>query len=151
MKVAIVYGSYHHGNTKKLVDAISSKYNVTLFDALKDNDIDLTAFDVVGFASGIYYSRFYPQVIETMEKNLPKNKKVFFLFTCGSKHELYRRIVSKIAEKKHCFILGQYGCLGYDTYGPFKLVGGIAKGHPNKKDIEGAVSFFENSVVNLND
>ena len=39
-------------------------------------------------------------------------------------------------------MLGEYGCLGYDTYGPFKLVGGIAKGHPDSGELAGAVSFF---------
>ncbi|MGB3985262.1 MAG: flavodoxin, partial [Limnochordia bacterium] len=39
-------------------------------------------------------------------------------------------------------LLGTYGCRGFDTFGPFKLVGGIAKGHPNENDIAGAVKFF---------
>lgn len=29
MSTAIVYVSYHHGNTKKLVDAIASKHEVS--------------------------------------------------------------------------------------------------------------------------
>ena len=32
MKTAIVYHSYHHGNTKKLLDAIAEKHEVTLID-----------------------------------------------------------------------------------------------------------------------
>lgn len=39
-------------------------------------------------------------------------------------------------------VLGNYGCRGYDTYGPFKLVGGIAKGHPTEEEITGAVLFY---------
>jgi len=38
--------------------------------------------------------------------------------------------------------MGSYGCRGYDTYGPFKLVGGIAKGHPTEEEIDGAVAFY---------
>ena len=30
-----------------------------------------------------------------------------------------------------------------DTFGPFKLVGGIAKGHPDDKDIQNAVEFVK--------
>lgn len=37
MKTAIVYVSTHHGNTKKLVDAISEKYDITVIDGIKDN------------------------------------------------------------------------------------------------------------------
>ena len=32
-----------------------------------------------------------------------------------------------------------YICKGYDTYGPFKLIGGIAKNHPNNDEIQRAV------------
>ena len=39
---------------------------------------------------------------------------------------------------------GKYSCKGYDTFGPFKLIGGIAKGHPNEKDLAGAVEFYQN-------
>ena len=39
-------------------------------------------------------------------------------------------------------MLGEFGCKGYDTFGPFKLVGGIAKGRPNEADLEQARSFY---------
>ena len=37
----------------------------------------------------------------------------------------------------------KFSCKGYDTYGPFKLVGGIAKGHPDEKDLTAAVDFYK--------
>ena len=40
-------------------------------------------------------------------------------------------------------MLGEYGCLGFNTYGPFKLIGGLAKGHPTKEELEGAVRFYQ--------
>ena len=36
MKTAIVYYSQHHGNTKKLLDAIAEKHDVTLIDVVRD-------------------------------------------------------------------------------------------------------------------
>ena len=39
-------------------------------------------------------------------------------------------------------MLGEFGCKGYDTFGPFKLVGGIAKGHPDQKDLAAARAFY---------
>ena len=39
-------------------------------------------------------------------------------------------------------LLGAFQCLGWDTFGPFKLVGGIAKGHPDEADIDAAVRFY---------
>ena len=29
------------------------------------------------------------------------------------------------------------------TFGPFKLMGGLAKGHPDEADIAGAVAFYK--------
>ena len=46
-------------------------------------------------------------------------------------------------DKKHSKVIGKFGCKGYDTFGPFKLVGGIAKGHPDEEDIKNAVEFVE--------
>lgn len=40
-------------------------------------------------------------------------------------------------------MIGKFGCKGYDTFGPFKLVGGIAKRHPDEEDIKNAVEFVK--------
>ena len=39
-------------------------------------------------------------------------------------------------------VLGEFGCRGYDTFGPFRLVGGIAKGRPDARDLENARAFY---------
>lgn len=144
MKTAIVYYSQHHGNTKKLIDAIVEKHEVTLIDVTKDADIDLSEFDLIGFASGIYYSKFNDKVVEYARKNLTKNgQKVFFLFTYGAKRDSYLKDITEAVASKAGEIVGNYGCAGFDTYGPFKLVGGLQKGHPDTDEIAGAVKFFE--------
>ena len=51
--------------------------------------------------------------------------------------------IETILEGKHADLIGKYSCKGYDTYGPFKLVGGIAKGHPDEKDLMAAVDFYK--------
>lgn len=59
MKTAVVYYSKHHGNTKKLLDAIKSASSdeITLFDVTKTPPENLEEYDLIGFASGIYYSQ----------------------------------------------------------------------------------------------
>ena len=47
-----------------------------------------------------------------------------------------------IAGEKGCPILGEFSCRGYDTFGPLRLVGGIAKGRPDTGELESARSFF---------
>ncbi|MBP1562537.1 MAG: flavodoxin family protein [Oscillospiraceae bacterium] len=144
MKTAIIYSSTHHQNTKKLLDAIKEKYpEVALIDCHETSEFDLSDYDRIGFASGITYGKLYPELLEFMESNIPENKEVFFIYTCGSKRKGYTDAAAEIAKRKNSIILGEYGCLGFDTYGPFKLIGGISKGHPDKNDIDAAISFFE--------
>ena len=143
MKTAIVYYSEHHGNTKKLLDAISEQGDVTLIEASAGGDIDLSIYDLIGFASGIYNSKYHDAVLKYAKKNLPQSKKVFFIYTCGASRKNYTDAIRRIAEGKGAQMLGAYSCPGFDTFGPFKFIGGIAKGRPNDKDIAGAVQFFQ--------
>ena len=59
MKTAIIYASPHHGNTKKLIDAIATKHEVTLIDATQTKDQDLSDYDLIGYASGIYFQKYH--------------------------------------------------------------------------------------------
>lgn len=142
MKTAIIYYSSHHGNTKKLLDAIVRQGDVALIEAAS-GPVDLSAYDVIGFASGIYYAKFHESVLQCAETNLTSGKKVFFIYTCGVKKDTYINAIKQITDAKGAELLGVYGCVGWDTTGPFKLMGGIAKGHPNEEEIAGAVRFFQ--------
>lgn len=142
MKTAIAYVSEHHGNTKKLLDAIAVRYDVDLIDASAHETEDLTNYDRIGFASGVAFGKYYPQLLQFMERNLPAGKPVFFLHTAGDPRENHSAAAKTIAEARGCACLGVYFCRGFDTYGPFKLIGGIAKGHPNADEIAGAVRFY---------
>ncbi len=146
-KIAIVYASTHHGNTKKLLDAIAEKYGVDLIDATKKKEADLSGYDLVGFASGIYFSKYHQSVMNFAKINLPQNKKVFLMCTYGGTHG--HASMGAILKDKKAQIIGKFGCKGCDTYGPFKLVGGIAKGHPDEKDVAESISFFENVISEL--
>ena len=148
MKTVIVYYSRHHGNTKKLVDAIAARFDVALIDVTENMTVDLAGYDCIGFASGIYFSSFAKQILSFAEKNLPENSRVFFMGTCGVKSPVaYFDAIRKIAKSKKCRELGAYQCLGFDTFGPFKMVGGIAKGHPNEKEISDALDFYQKNVA----
>ena len=142
MRSVIVYASTHHGNTKKVVEAIAQECGVELVDATKVHEKDLSEYDLVGFASGIFYSKFAEPVLKFARENLPENKDVFYIYTYGAPVSGFLKGIREIAEKKHCRELGAYHCLGFDTFGPFKLVGGIAKGHPTEEEIAGATKFY---------
>lgn len=143
MKTAIVYYSKHHGNTKKLLDAIAKNNEVTLIDVTQTPNADLSGFDRIGFASGIYYSKFHKSLLQFMDENLPYDKSVFFLYTYGAKKKGYTEAAAQAAKSKNAEILGSFGCFGFNTYGPFKVIGGIAKGHPDSSELANAVAFYE--------
>lgn len=142
MKSAIVYYSKHHGNTKKLIDAIAAGSDVTLIDATQLKEADLSGYDAVGFASGIYYSKFHKSVLDFAERNLPSGKPVFFLYTYGAEKKGYTKAIAEAVGRRGAKILGEYGCFGWNTFGPFKLIGGIAKGKPSEDEIRKAVTFY---------
>lgn len=137
---AIVYASTHHGNTKKVLDAIAAKYEVDLIDATKVHELDISKYDCIGFASGIYFSKFHQSVINFANVNLPGEMRVFLICTYGGT-AVYSSM-EEICKAKDCKIIGEFGCPGFDTYGPFKIVGGLKKGHPDEKDIQDALEFF---------
>ncbi len=140
---AIVYYSQHHGNTKKLLDAIAAAdKSASLIDVTTHPHADLSAFDRIGFASGIYFSSFAKQILSFADAHLPENKDVFYIYTHGAPVGGFLKNIRVIAKKKRCREIGKYDCLGFDTFGPFRRIGGIAKGHPNEKEIAGVVRFY---------
>ncbi|SHJ33216.1 flavodoxin family protein [Lutispora thermophila] len=145
MKIAIAYYSQHHGNTKKLLDAINVTDDVKLINVVECKEADLSDYDVIGFASGIYFGKFSDKVIQFAKSNLPSDKQVFLINTYGVKGN-YTKEMQKIIAEKSCQLLGIYGCRGFDTFGPFKLVGGIAKEHPDENDVNGAIEFFRKII-----
>lgn len=141
MKTAILFESTHHGNTKALLDAIQARYEVTLIDATGDVP-SMEEYDVIGLASGIAYGKYYKQILAQAEAKLPKGKKVFFLYTAGKPADSQTNAMRAIAQAKGCACLGTFGCKGYDTYGPFKLIGGLNRGTPTEADKQAAVAFY---------
>ena len=77
MRTAIVYASVHHGNTEKLVKRIAEECQVDLIDAVKQPDADLSSYDMIGFASGIYFSKFHQSILEFVEKIYRTTKRYF--------------------------------------------------------------------------
>ena len=83
MRTAIIYASVHHGNTMKIVKEIANSEQVDLIDATQISEKDLTNYDLIGFASGIYYRKFHQSVLNFALVNLPVGKDVFLICTHG--------------------------------------------------------------------
>lgn len=143
MKTAICYYSRHHGNTRRVLEAMALEGDVELIDVTTRQTVRLESYDCVGFASGIYAFAFHPAVADFARQYLPQGKPVFFACTYGGLRGSGPKAVAEIAREKGCPVLGEFHCKGYDTFGPFRMVGGIAKGRPNIRDLENARRFFQ--------
>ncbi len=144
MKIAICYYSAHHGNTRKVIQAIAQANDVDLFDISIQPKASLDQYDIIGFASGIYGFEFHESVIDYLRQYLPMGKKVFFIYTYGGLKGKGAKTIIKAAKAKQAVILGEFSCRGYNTFGPFKWIGGTGRGRPNNQDLEKASAFFEN-------
>jgi len=149
MKIAICCYSRHHGNTRKVLEAMARDRDVDLIDVTAQTAFDPRQYDVIGFASGIYYGKFHETVLNFARQYLPPRTRTFFVYTSGSSGKNAAASIRKIAAEKNAVILGEFGCKGYDTFGPFKLIGGIAKHHPNEAELKEARAFFERAVLEI--
>lgn len=146
MKTAICYYSRHHGNTLKVAQAMALEGEVDLIDVTTRQAVRLEGYDCIGLASGIYGFEFQKAVVEFARQYLPNGKPVFFLYTYGGAKGTGAKAVAEVAREKDCPILGEFSCKGFDTFGPFKMIGGIAKGHPDQKDLENARAFYREMI-----
>ena len=142
MKTAICYYSRHHGNTRKVLQSMNDTGDIDLIVVTASQAVRLGDYDCIGFASGIYYGKFHNGVLHFAQQHLPQGKPVFFVYTYGGAKGGGAKAMEEIAQAKGCPVLGEFSCKGYDTFGPFRLVGGIAKGHPNPRDLEKARTFY---------
>ena len=143
MKSVIIYMSRHHGNTKKLVEYLVARYSITLLDAQEAEKLNTEEYDLIGFASGVDFGKFYSPVTD-LAKTISPGKCIYALYTCARDQARYGSEIEEIAALTGCTYLGKYGCRGYNTYGPWKLVGGMNKEHPSEKELQDACAFYEN-------
>lgn len=140
MKTAIIYKSVHHGNTKKIAEAMAKPLEADLFD-LKDFNKDMIKeYDLIGFGSGIYFYRPHKKLRKFVEGlDDVENKKAFHFSTSGNGK--YYDWLEKNLAKKGFEVIGEFHCKGFDTYALTKLIGGINKGKPDEKDFNNAKKF----------
>jgi flavodoxin len=144
MKIAIIYKSIHHGNTKKIAEVMAETLKADLFD-LKDVNMDVIGkYDLIGFGSGKYFLRPHKKLRNFVEKlDNVDSKKAFVFSTSGDGKPM--GWLEKNLSKKGFDVLGEFYCKGFDTYAFAKIIhrGGLNKGNPDDKDLENARNFAE--------
>lgn len=142
-KIAIVYASIHHKNTEKLVRGMADGLTIELIDIIKNGSVDLSSYDIVGFASGIYAARVHKSLQKFLEESSDLPKKTFVICTSGVGKGSFAKKFGEKLTNRGFEVLGTYECKGFDTFGPFKLIGGLGKGRPNQEDIEKGRKFLQ--------
>lgn len=147
LKTVILYRSRHHGNTKKLIDAIVERHpEIDLIDVAelgKKEYPDLSSYHIICLASGIYYNQFDKDLLRIAQECLRDGDNVIALTTYGGENKWYVKQIDGICRVKMATLVTAHGCPGFDTWGPFKLVGGVNKGRPNDEDAQAAADWFD--------
>ncbi len=86
-KAAIVYVSYHHQNTEKIVKAIAAEINADVFNLRENPTINLAEYELLGLASGIYYSDVDKALYKFLEQQTVLPKTIFTIITSGANSE----------------------------------------------------------------
>jgi flavodoxin len=142
MKTLIIYMSYHHQNTEKIAKVMGEELEADLVPANQARADALATYGLVGFGSGIYYRKFHKTII-TFAEALPvvADKQAFVFSTSGSGGTKQHTAFKELLESRGFTIVGEFSCKGWDTVGPFRLIGGVNKGRPNEEDLEHARVF----------
>jgi len=147
MKTVILYKSIHHGNTKKIAEIFAEHLNAELVD-LKDANGDMVKeYDLIGFGSGIYYRKAHKEMRQFIDNlSSVKNKNAFVFTTSGQGNPDYSSALADQVSEHGFKVIGEFSCKGFDTWGPFKLIGGTNKGKPDADDIKNAEIFVKDLI-----
>ncbi len=153
-KVLLVVYSYHHGNTRKIAEAMAGELGAEIRTPAQVSPETLAGYDLVGFGAGIDSGRHYKPILDLADR-LPhvEDRPAFLFSTCGIPASLARGdIPARQVEGNHAAlreklrdrgyrIAGEWGCLGFNTNLFLKFFGGVNKGRPDGNDLEGAKAF----------
>jgi flavodoxin len=140
MKTLIIYKSVHHQNTEKVAKAMADVLGAKLAQPEEIDPAYLAEYDLIGFGSGIYMGKHHKTLLDFAGIMAQQNKAAFVFSTCGSGKNQHMALLELLRQKGFS-IKGEFSCAGFDTFGPFKLIGGLKRGHPDEKDLEDARAF----------
>ena len=150
MKAIIVVHSYHHGNTRKIADAIGKALNAEVKTITEIPPEAAAKYDLIGLGAGIDSGKHYVPLLDFVEAMTKASGQRAFIFsTAGiagkekkklSDHKNLRDILCA----KGYEILDEFACKGFNTNSFLKYIGGMNKGKPNAEDIKAATEFANN-------
>jgi len=145
MKSLIICASKSHGNTRLVADRMAEVLGAEVVAPEVVDPAALRQYDLIGFGSGIYYMRMETRLLKLI-RHIPlvDHIRAFTYFTSGAREVpllSYHKPIRKRLEAKGFEVIGSFSCRGFDTVGPFGLIGGINRGRPDGHDLERAEAF----------
>ncbi|MFI8105806.1 flavodoxin family protein [Streptomyces sp. NPDC086023] len=144
MRTVIVCASVSHGNTRRVADAMARVLGAEVVSPSQADPAELAGADLVGFGSGVFHGRLHPDLTD-FAKALPLGRGRAFVFATSGLPEFppapFTRPLVRLLRDKGFRVEGSFSCRAFDTWAPFKLVGGIHKQRPDTGDLAAARAF----------
>lgn len=137
-KALIICPSVSHGNTRRLAEVMGEVLGAPV--VAPDEADGIESYDLIGFGSGIFMQKFHPRLREFVSSLPQQQGRAFVFATSGLPAPRFGPMV-RMLEVKGFEVADTFSCRGFDTWAPFKLVGGIRKGRPDNRDLAAARSF----------
>ena len=147
-KAIIFIQSYGSMNTKQLLDnSIKNLDKIKIVTLPNDDKLDVSSYDLIGFASGIYFWDLGKEIYKHIEKLKGlEGKDVFVICTAGSPNEGYPKKPKESIEKKGGKLVAGFGTMGSTKGGVTGFFRGLfnMQVRPNENDYKECRQFLEN-------
>ncbi len=90
---------------------------------IRTEEPEISKYERIGIVSGISAFQKGKPLMQYLRKNLPDRKEVFVIYTYGVYRTGYANDMRELLTVTDSVFLGEYGCLGFDSFGPFKVFG----------------------------
>jgi flavodoxin len=150
MKTAIVYKSIHHGNTRRVAEAMAA-LGAELYTVEEAATLDASQFDLVGLGSGIYFCRHHHELRRLVATWPTVPRKSFVYSTAGisSLASWWHGSLVRLLRRRGSEVIGEFSCPGFDTFGPLWLIGGLHRGRPSELDLARATEFAKGLLESI--
>lgn len=142
MRALVIVVSIHHQNTLKVAQAIAEELQAKILSPQNFDTQTIEDFDHLSLGSGIYFWSMHPDLLRLVDSLLPAQGKTASIFSTAGVPSLrwHRKLREKLCQKG-LQVIGEFTSPGWDSNGWLKIIGGIHRHRPNKRDLARAKDF----------